>query len=980
MPQKDQTSNTRKFFKISGIVLGCILGLTFIASVVFLSLIDPIAANYIKRQVYKNSDGQYKIEFEDFHLSIFNRSITFNDLHLIPDTALIQKSNNEEALIIAEIEMEKLTVKRINFVDAVFNNKVSIGSLSLYQPRFHILSKEADTEVNDEQKDQLDAFKDFYIFISEIEITEGEIKYSDSKQPNELQHHIPLLNLFVYDFSINHEGVNNRAFNADEVNIKVKDYEYNNQKDDINVNVSLFDFSSKTGELVVESMLVKSHPEYADHQNPDTAQTPIYDLEFPLIAVSGIQFDEIVDEKKLQFGNFLIKNPNISIEAQSDISLNNQNGNFIILKNLADKFHEIQVEKLEIQKGELEYIKSHNKQHEVAHHLEGLDFLVQSLHININSADNINFFEILNNINFTDAKLASDHYYYTNTLTPYTLSTSTFSWVPQNKLIEIDSLILKGDWDKNWQLQSINASKPVVFDINAPKIIISDIDIKNVLSTSKITVGEIILAEPHIKLLVEKNLRRTKSDLQSNEIIEDFTDYINQLSIEEINIQDASFTHFARERTKLVRKIHELAHASITFQDLEIDSLNVFNTAKKLPLQNIYLIAHSYKYWTPDNIHFLTLDKVNYSTNTQQLTAKAINIDYDTTIIASSSVQNRLRSLYDVDASSFIITGLELIEAINTGRLDVDEITLNHPDLKVLLNRNIAQGSKITNTNVLNDLFSFLNPITVSQLNLKGGTFEISEKRDEVIQTHLLEHASATVSRIRLNPNKVSDLKDELPFHNILLLARDYTYKSPDKIYNILLDSLQYSSNAQILTTNFIKVQSDKAENKQLKEESLDKANRNLFDISADKFQVTGLDLVHAYETGEYFMKELRIEEPRLLILQDKDVPVKKNFYEKMDKSKVMGQVAQIVETFFVENLNIINGTLTFTYVQDSLPAIPTIENISFSIENIRLASLETNDPLEMFEVDELRVKVRDFVYYFPDSLYVLKIGEVSSS
>src|SRR5690606_1421136 len=81
-----------------------------------------------------------------------------------------------------------------------------------------------------------------------------------------------------------------------------------------------------------------------------------------------------------------------------------------------------------------------------------------------------------------------------------------------------------------------------------------------------------------------------------------------------------------------------------------------------------------------------------------------------------------------------------------------------------------------------------------------------------------------------------------------------------------------YSSRTQGLTARLFNITSDKEVHERIKSQNGESASRNLFDITAQKFELIGFDLPRAYETGQYRIKEMVLAQPQVAILQDQNV------------------------------------------------------------------------------------------------------------
>lgn len=979
MAEPSRVNLKLRILKITGIVLGCIVGFILISSILLLTFLEPCAEKYLKRQVAEQTEGLYELKFEDISLNIFTRTALFENLHLLPDTSVHRQMIRDGTASRNTIEIKTpiLKISSIGIIDALFVNRLNIGTVYLEQPDIVVYSDES--AIEGEEHEVNDSLKDV---INSIQI--GEIKISDASFQNKIlnenvvRHNIPTASIQINDFNIDFEDQNDQKnyFLMDDIQVRIMNYEYQAPDNLYNINISLLTYSLDNEEFFADSINLRADHEDNESLNPGEAYQTIYNINVPNLSISGIDVREAILSNQLLLDEISIENPVVDVlENPQILHVNDKIKLSKIFEDVSEHLNLIVVKHITLGNGNLKYQKKLGEIH-LIHQLDNFNIQLQALRL-----DSGTFFNPEENFFMEEVYFAAQNYSFIPLQNPHSLTTAAIEWSSTANFLQIDSIHIQGDWQKNELLKHKNQAKEIIYNVDVPFFRLDHIDLINAFKTKKIVINNAILEQPTIDILLDKNVK-VENAIDLQEIYGEISDFVSRLFIEEMTIQDASFTQHLRRKNNHIRKVQKLNHATLIVRGLVIDSVFIYQQKSKLPLETIALVAHNYTYWTPDNIHEITLDRVQFSSWKQELTANAIKIEYD--LQANDKFKpagDAQRNLYNIYANRFSILGLNLIEAVNSGRLDVDQIVLNNPELNILLDRNVSPAqAEIDQGDILDDLFSILNPVKINSLKLEGGTFKFREKRDEIIRTHLLEHASATVIDLFLTSDNVSELEDELPFDDIILIAKDYNYRSPDEIYNIRLNSLLYSSSQQVLTASFIDVSSDKAENDRIKKENIEYANRNLIDISADKFQMSGFDLVHSYETGEFIIGELIIEEPELILLQDKNVPAEKenNFAE--ENNEVLEQVADVVEIFRVEHLQINDGMLQLNTLVDTVSSSQNIAHVSLSIDQLRLASLEANDPLEMFEVADLEVVVRDYKFILPDSLYVLQTAEVRSS
>lgn len=980
MSQPATPSMGRKVFKIVGIVLGCFVGFLLVSTILLLTFLEPVAGRFLKKQVVENTDGLYNIEFDDLRLNLLEGSIAMSAMHFYPDTAVHrqQLEKGEANPMLFQVATPSLEISHVNLLQAIFAKRISIGTVFLQKPDITLLwDKNAEGK---ESSDQLisDILKSLYI--RKIDIPDATYRYLELGEQLHERHKVQRVSLLVQDLQIDSldQSDHTRMLNAEDIQVQIKNYAYSSPDSVYDISVGLFAYSSGQGELVAEAVEIHSDHQKNTELHPDKASRSIYNIRTPRLHMAGLDVVEAFRTKQLLIERVLCENMAVEILLNTDIPTSAAYPELTdIYGNISRYLKVIGVSDIRITDGSL---VQRNKTEDIItiHELEKIKISLKGLQV-----DSSTLFTPKENFLLEEALIAVEGYIYQHPHNPHTVKMGGLELSTSGNYVQADLIEVRGDWEKNDELKEIDKALYMVYNLNVPRLRLSNMDLIQAYKTSRLSIGNLEVEKPAISLYTDENVEVGDFDALLREVYKDVSAYITQLSTRRISLQDASFTQHVKKTN--VSRTQKLEHGSFVATGLELDSLTLFGAKENIPVEEVVIMAQDYTYWLPDNTYTFALGSLRYSSRLQQLTARSIDV---TPNRQANRRQQRLKgasqSLYDISASQFRVTGLDIIRSMNTGRLEVDRVVLKRPELAIFYDRSIAAASGERQQNAPAAMFSLLNEIKARSVRLEDGTFTYREMRNEVIRTQQLDHASATITGLHLTPDRLSNLQNALPMQELVLEAKGYVYSSPGGIYTISLDSLGYSSQQQVLTARTFRIMSDKEVQDSLKVHRSEEANRNLFDVSATKFQVKGLDLLHAYETGQYTMSEMLLAKPEVTILQDHNVPEQgqetDDGRDAAQEEEARGQIADIVETFRVQHLRVADGTFKLNILEDTTSRSQTVEHVSVALEAFRLANIDANDPLDMFEVDDVGVLVRDYAYLLPDSLYSFEVGEIRSS
>lgn len=986
MAQPAKAGLVRKVLKIAGVVLGCLMGFMLIATILLLTVLEPYAARYLKKQVEEKTGGLYTLAFDAIQINLLTTTVTLRNVHFYPDSATHrrQQESGKAGRSLFEVETPQVEIANINLIEALFNNRISIGTVFVDRPEITQALAESGQKDADAGRKGNKAIPGFMesLRIGEINIPDATYRYLVLGEQKIPQHEVPHVSFLVKELRLDSLGREDYTpmFQVDDIQVRVRNYAYHSPDSVYAIQVGLFTYSSRQAELVAEAVVIRANHQANLALPPDKANRSTYDLMAPRLQITGLDVAAAYRTKQLRTDQILLENPALDILVNTAIPATAESPELTDLyENVSPYLKEIGVKELRITGGNLTF---RNKRQGITifHEIERTYITLQAVQI-----DSSTLFTPKDNFFAGQILISTASYTYQHPHSPHAIKVGSMEWSTRGNYVRADSLRILGDWNKNDRLKQIDKALHTVYNLDVPRLRLRNVDLIQAFQTSRLAIGSIEVEHPVLDVLLDQNVAAADSKAEVQNTYRAVSDFVTELGIGEIRVKDASFTQQVRKRN--VSRVQNLEHASLVATGLKLDSAFIYHSEQQLPLEEVVVTAHDYTYWMPDNTYTFTLNSLRYSTREQELTARSIGI------LSDSQAHNRRkridnnarRSLYDVSASQFRVTGLDVIKAMRTGRLEVDQVTLRHPDLGILVDRNIpATPSGQNQQPAGHDLFSIVNPVTVNTLRLENGTLTYREKREEIIHTHVLEQASAIVIGLNLAPAKLFNLENALPMQDMILTASDYTYRSPSGIYTLALDSLHYSSRQQELIARSIVVDADKEVNECLTLQNRDKAARNLFDISAARFRITGLDLIQVYETGQFTMTEMLFTEPEVTILQDQNVPVRGQNAEKgkdsANENKAMEQVAGLLEIFRVQNLRINDGAFTFNILQDTIRTSHKVAHVSADIDQLRLISLEATEPLNMFDMDDISVLVRDYSYRLPDSLYTFEVGEIRTS
>lgn len=113
-----------------------VIGLSFVSH-----YIEHRIPEKLKELVAKESSGQYRLDFEEFQLSLFSRSLVVSQVKLTPDTMVYRQLDSlEKGNDLLSLETKQLSFSGVDWLSFMVNRPLSISAIQLEQPVLKLYS------------------------------------------------------------------------------------------------------------------------------------------------------------------------------------------------------------------------------------------------------------------------------------------------------------------------------------------------------------------------------------------------------------------------------------------------------------------------------------------------------------------------------------------------------------------------------------------------------------------------------------------------------------------------------------------------------------------------------------------------------------------------------------------------------------------------------------------------------------------------
>ena len=402
--------------------------------------------------------------------------------------------------------------------------------------------------------------------------------------------------------------------------------------------------------------------------------------------------------------------------------------------------------------------------------------------------------------------------------------------------------------------------------------------------------------------------------------------------------------------------------------DFQLDESSEMNSDNVFYTSDIQLELAPYSLLLPDQKQELSWNRINFSTQAQQITLSEIVLE----TVDSSSVP-----ALSVSIPQVAIQGTDLYDILKEKEIFLDKIRCKHPTVSIPFELQLPDAQEDSLPPI--DLFPLIEPFVhvfaIDSFIVEQGTVNLVNPSDveEKLQisditfevsSFLLDSLAKARSSKPFYADHI-DLQADIPPYSIIL---------PDSSYRIEFRDIDLSTSDSTFSIDSLRLEPLAGS----REDAL------AVDLLLDKLELKGIDLTELYFDQILSLSNLRLSRPRIHLVINKNSEDEEKSQRGFDQRAFITedpypQLSEVFDYVDIEEVELEEGRIVLSG-QDIRPF--GIRNFSIRAENFRLDSLayELLDHTYLFSED-LTLVLRDFEVPLSDSaMYTLELGELGLS
>ncbi|WP_200974611.1 hypothetical protein [Echinicola sp. 20G] len=747
---------------------------------------DLLLRSYVQNKVDEASKGKYEVNFDRFNLSIFQRGFYFKGFTLEP-TAAYRDSADQKAIY--NVQVPEIGVKGIGYS---FNKEVlTIGSIRFVKPSMQ--TKQEFSDLDSIQSSKFDQFQeDIKKSLAKVNLTE-----------------IIIQDLFIDQADLLIENfVSQKSIKAEETNFHLKEVLLLNPRPKPTpFNALGFDFSLDNFELLLSDSVhtlkaVEIEVSSLDNHlrakqvtlTPDLSkkQDIYYSMKLQDLELTEADINQVFYTSDVEVGGLKLERPEFLVYSE----LSSQAGEktidgYDLYPLIEDILASISIDSLEIKEGRF---LQRGIENEYKNRIEAgqIDFEMNQVYIG------------------PDEEKKKGQFFYAENAE---LSLSTVKvvladdvhWITGDKVYVSsynDSVMVVGAKVEPFREVEEDIT---LFRVAIPEFGLEKANLKKVYNESVLDIKEMVLRNPSVQF---ENIQKKSAGGMEGQTIKELTkDYLKAIYIEKLALIDGDMV--LNNKLKINKDSISFRKASMILENFAVDeAIEQDSTSRVFLAEALQLELDGYAMKLTDDLHLFRADKIFVDTKEKFLKIEGFSFEpLQPDRIAENLQKLGKRTVMEVHVPEFYIRGVDIPKAYFDGILEVGQVEIPSPDIK--LSRYMARPESQDKVEI-NDLYdlatSYFSYVRIDSVNVIEGSIGYDNFVRDRIQTFAENDVSIRVKKFLVDKNVPPREAETFFAEELDISLNNYVFNLANGKYTMRADRISYNSSSDELITSNVQL------------------------------------------------------------------------------------------------------------------------------------------------------------------------------
>ena len=904
--------------------------------------------NNLSDIVYQKTNHSYRLDFKDISWKWKNQTISFNQLHLKPDTTLAARSSNQDFY---EFKTNSLVISNINIKELVAHKKLRANSIKVNNPDFKLSTgQDVDIKMFNAKKvgkgDSLALPLFCEIFIDTILVTDARLQMDTLIN---IYKKITKVNLEILGFRIGGIKKTDSPFPFDITDIFLKiENLHGNLSDQVHfLTVDEISLSLLHSKINAKNLALK--PISESMVTPDNQ----YHVLVPEIEISSQHVQNFYHTDTIPIENLTLRSPTIEIKFGNQVSKGTPINQINLYKLIGNNIKWVNIDTLSIKNARLKFFPSNSNK--VAQQFENLTIDFTQFRVDSNSYSSPDRILSAKELAFSLDQFILNHTDNLHQLVINNLVADTRSRKVTTGIITFMPCDSSGNGKHKVS---------TLINVKCKGVLFNNVQFSKIYHNQLIPMDELIVLSPNANISFKKGEQRIKDQKEISLILQKMSDYIKGVYVKKTEIVDGMLNY------NYILNENENGFFRTKFQfelkGLSLDSNTFYRSEKIFFADNFNVLFKDSWLQLTDNLHRINTDSVILSSTGKNAEIYNFRIVPTKTLPSGDSLfKTGHPEIFDIHFPFIQLTGADLHRAFFQKELLIQTINIPnstfHIDIlgKWKSDQFISSGLTTSPYSLVSD---YLQKIAIQKINLENGQLNVSQQRKGLSPVEWTNSFSVKMFNFEID-SLSSQKKDKLLFSDdIDLVIKKYSFKLADGVHQIVADEIG------ILTTeNRLYLMNAKMSPNLLSENFKKMPVAIYADVPALEF--SDANIRQLINQGDLSVQAITLSNPKIKLLFQTGIKTQP------DSAKKALLIVNELNSIVGNKIFIKNGTLELCNYQNSSSKTFGTTSIDLSMNNFKIVN-EQHKFRRYY--DNFTLSLKNTRFDFPDKIHYLTIEKTS--
>ncbi|MEJ2882610.1 hypothetical protein WAE59_14650 [Pedobacter sp. GR22-6] len=296
-----------------------------------------------------------------------------------------------------------------------------------------------------------------------------------------------------------------------------------------------------------------------------------------------------------------------------------------------------------------------------------------------------------------------------------------------------------------------------------------------------------------------------------------------------------------------------------------------------------------------DSLYRIEFSDVSTNFITGSAALNDVSISPDTLIYQKlAALRKAPNNLYQVRLKKLMIKNFHPWRAIWKRKLKIDVLLFDNPEV-VMTNRQFdfnESGGKHSDRSPYDYISAYLSELKVKTIDFKNISFKYINKNFPVPEADSVRNLDITLKNWLIDAHSSSDESRLYLLKDIVVKLNDYTYATPDSMYHLKLNQLDFSASSGKLNIRSFSVLPRYSE---MKFGAVAGFARDRFHIQMSNMSMEGIDLPLYMRKQELYAKEMEISNGFVEVFNNNELPKKEVLRTGRDPHQLLQKLKSLV-------------------------------------------------------------------------------------